>query len=49
MHITVTSDEIVKAVTSLVEGAVMNATVVEVVFVREKGGKVRAEVAVELR
>ena len=49
MHITVDSDEITNAVAALIQERIPGSKVVEVVFTREKGGKVRADVAIELR
>ena len=49
MHIRVDNAEIVAAVTALIKETIPNATVVEVLFTRMKGGEVYADATIELR
>ena len=49
MHIRIDNDEIVAAVTALIQETIPNATVVEVLFTRMKGGQVYADATIELR
>ena len=49
MHIRIDNDEIVAAVTALIQETIPNATVIEVLFTRKKGGQVYADATIELR
>ena len=49
MHIRIDNDEIVAAVTALIQETIPNATVIEVLFTRKKGGQVYADATIELQ
>ena len=48
MNLRVDNDEIVAAVTALIEQKIPQATVLEVLFTRKKGGQVYADVEVNI-
>ena len=49
MHIRIDNDEIVAAVTALIQETIPDSTVVEVLFTRKKGGQVYADATIEIK